>query len=190
MTAGLSLTAFLFVVPASASSVTVYGTNNDAHSCYKAAQYERATRKNILACDDALESADLFKRDRAAVLVNRGILHKVNDDIEAAWDDYKAALKINPKLPEARANRGNLYFLAGYFDKAIADYDSALDFGIKNQAPARLNKAMALGWLGRHSEARAGFEDVIVRYPEWPLARDNYQRYQERVAKKAREISG
>lgn len=190
MAAGLALAASLLAAPAHASSVTIYGTNGDAHTCYNAAKYERATRKNILACDEALASANLFSRDRAAVLVNRGILHRINDDIEASWADYKAALTINPKLPEAWANRGNLFFLYGHFENAIADYDAAVDFGIKNQAPARLNKAMALGWLGRDDEARAGFEDVIRRYPDWQLAKDNYRLYQKRAAQTRDEASG
>ncbi len=177
-------------IQAHASSVTVYGSNADAHSCYKAALAERATRQNIDACSDALASADLFKRDRAAVLVNRGILHKLDDNIEGAWFDYKAALKINPKLPEALANRGNLYFLAGYFDKAMEDYDNAMAYGIKNQGPVRLNRAMALGWMGQDAQARAGFDDVIERYPKWQLAKDNYQRYKDRMAKSDGKISG
>jgi len=176
--------------PVHASSITVYGSNADAHTCYKAALMERASRKNIEACDDALASVDLFKRDRAAVLVNRGILHKLDDNIKGAWFDYKAALEINPKLPEALANRGNLYFLAGLFDKAMADYDNALDYGIKNQGPVRLNRAMALGWMGQDGQARAQFDDVITRYPDWQLAKDNYDRYLERMAKTETKTSG
>jgi len=183
----MAICAFAFAAPAQASSVTVYGSNADAQTCYKAALMERASLRNIEACSDALASVDLFKRDRAAVLVNRGILHKLDDNIEGAWFDYKAALKINPKLPEALANRGNLYFLAGLFDKAMADYDNAMEYGIKNQGPVRLNRAMALGWMGKDSEARAQFEDVIARYPDWQLAKDNYRRYQERMAEKAAE---
>ena len=173
-----------------ASTITVYGSNADAHTCYKAALLERPKLKNIEACNDALASADLFARDRAAVLVNRGILHKLDDNVKGAWLDYKAALQINPKLPEALANRGNLYFLAGLFDKAMSDYDNALDYGIKNQGPVRLNRAMALGWMGQDPQARAQFEDVIKRYPKWQLAKDNYQRYLDRMAKAETKISG
>lgn len=187
---GFAVTLTGLSTTAHGSSVTVYGSNADAHTCYKAAQLERATRKNLEACDDALASANLFKRDRAAVLVNRGILHKLDDNIKGAWLDYKAALKINPKLPEALANRGNLYFLAGLFDKAMADYDNAMEYGIKNQGPVRLNRAMALGWTGQDEQARAQFEDVIKRYPKWQLAQDNYQRYLDRMNKTETKTSG
>lgn len=183
LTAGLLASALTAFAPSAiAYTTTVLGTNADAQECYRAAKMEKSTARTLKTCSDAIGSGELSQADRAATYVNRGILHKLDDNIEDAWNDYKTALKISPDHPGALANRGNLYFIAGYYEQALEDYDAALAGEMKNTGPAELNRAMTLGWLGRHAEADAQFTSVIESYPNWQLAKDNYFKYKERRA--------
>ena len=169
--------------PAHGYALSVIG-NSDGRACYSAAKAERATPRAFKRCAKALDGV-LSDTDRAAILVNRGILHRLDGDLRAAWRDYKAALEINPELPEAFANRGNLFFLSDKYERAIVDYKTALDLGISDERGSRLNIAMSLGNLKRSDEASAAYLDVIRRYPDWDLAVQKYDRYLARVAELA-----
>lgn len=177
---GLIIAASLFAPAAMGASLSVFGNNGDALECYNAAKYVRVTYKARKACDDALSDPILSNRDRAAVYVNRGILRRAAEDIQGAFDDYKAALKILPDLPEAHANRGNIYYLAGYFDKALADYEFALERNIDDARAVHLNRALVLAEMGEIDAARRGLMGVAGRYPDWIVAQEKLRKFQAR----------
>lgn len=172
--------------PAYSYALSVFG-NADGKACYQAAKIEKASKRNFERCAKALDDGRLSQKDRAAVLTNRGILHRIDGDYLAAWTDYKAALSLAPDLPEAFANRGNLYYLSEKYDRAILDYNKALELGISDERGSRLNIAMSLGNLKRDQEAAAQYLDVIARYPDWELARVKYDYYLEKRAKRMTE---
>jgi len=162
---------------ASAQVIGISSANVNAQSCYQSAKYVRATPSSLGKCDAALKTNELSTKDRAAVHVNRGILRRASEDIQGAFDDYKAALTLMPDLPEAKVNRANIYYISGHFDKALADYDAALAANIDDERAVSLNRAMVLAEMGRHSEARAGFNDVIARHPDYALAQEKLTRF-------------
>lgn len=163
-----------------AQPMNIIGHNTDARKCYLAAKYQRQTRKALKYCDDAMNNTLMKKRDRAAVLVNRGILRRMADDIQGAYSDYQSALSILPDLPEARANRANIYYLSGYFEKALSDYDFALAQDISDEKAVSLNRALVLAEMGRISEARKGLLDVTTRYPDWAIGQEKLSSFTKR----------
>lgn len=58
---------------------------------------------------------------------NLGNIYSDDDDIENAFYYLQMAVKINPKLSEARTNLANIYSEKNMFDEAIALYKTAIE---------------------------------------------------------------
>ena len=56
----------------------------------------------------------------------RGIAYYQKNDTADAIKEYGAAIKLNPKDPQAYNNRGTVYHRQGRHEKAIADYTDAI----------------------------------------------------------------
>ncbi len=145
-----ALGAGLFCVEANAlEMVTTFGAS-DATLCYQNASSQYNT--DTAPCDAALKKM-ITARDKKATLVNRGIIHRRNGDLQLALDDFNAALDIDPNLAEAYLNRGTVYYLAGQQDRAIADYQKSLDIGTARPWAAWYN--MGLAYEEKNDKARA-----------------------------------
>jgi tetratricopeptide (TPR) repeat protein len=112
------------------SSIT-FG-NTDAELCYSAAEMAEGSAGSLDHCDIALKDRTLFKKDRIATLINRGILYNHRGDYTAAMADFEAALALDPEASATYVNRGNIYFSTGQFDLAIDDYSTSLQMNPRN----------------------------------------------------------
>jgi tetratricopeptide (TPR) repeat protein len=65
-----------------------------------------ARLRGVETCNRALAERALSSSDRAATLVNRGILHMYAKELDLALATYEEALKVNPGLAEAYVNKG------------------------------------------------------------------------------------
>ncbi|MFQ5562486.1 MAG: tetratricopeptide repeat protein [Parvularculaceae bacterium] len=153
-------------------SVTTIGAT-DARICYENAR--SATASDTTPCDEALGDPALTQIDRRKTLVNRGIIHNRNGDLQAAVDDFNAALASDPSLPEAYINRGNSFFLGGQFDRAIADYEEALSQGLAKQQVGWYNIGLAYDAKKEPERARAAYEKALELDPEFALAREKLE---------------
>lgn len=175
MTALVKAAGLIFVVslalaaPATAQlSVTTLGAS-DARACYENAQ--SAAAADTAPCDKALRDPGTTQSDRRKTLVNRGIIQNRNGDLQAAVDDFNAALASDPNLPEAYVNRGNSYFLAGRFDQAIADYQKSLSLGLAKAHVAWYNIGLAYDAKKEPDKAREAYEKALEIYPDFAAAR-------------------
>src|SRR5689334_16502353 len=109
-----ALAAAAFAAP-SYAAVTVIG-GGLGKACYEAVEYNRLPPSQALAvCDLALEQERLSRRDRAATLTNRGILHMRDGRNNRALQDYQKSLDLMPDLTETKVNIGAaLYGLKRY----------------------------------------------------------------------------
>ena len=163
-----------------AQSVTVITSGEDARLCSRAAEaaamFQFTSRDDLEACTRALEYGRLKSKDEAGTYVNRGIVETTLQKYQDAYVDYHRAMKIMPELPEAYVGRGNILFLAGKFDKAIADYSKALELNIGKDHIAHLNRGMAYEKLGDFDDAEQNYRRALEIVPEWSLAQEKLDR--------------
>lgn len=170
------LASLVLIHHASAQSVTVLSTGGSARSCSVAAQGAAAklsaSREDIDTCTRALEHENLNQHDRAATLVNRGILLAAHESYQEALEDYNRAMTVQPELPEPYVGRGNLWYLAGRFDTAINDYDKALDLMLGRSHLALYNRGLANEKAGNTQQAIADYRQALEQQPEFKQAQE------------------
>lgn len=89
---------------------------------------------------------------------NLGVLYAAQGSPDKAVAEYRTALNINPRFPDAHNNLGNAYATQGLWDKAIAEYQTALQ--IKPGFPDVHNN------LGNVYTSRGLFDKAIPEYQE------------------------
>ena len=176
------LSIFLGFIPSTslAQSVTVLGTSAEAQECYFSAQVaiqmQSTSRSEIRACTNALLTQNLGLRDKAGTYINRGILYVALGEYQLAIRDYATAKKLYPKFGAIYVNRGNLFFIGESYDSAIAEYNKALDLGLRQNYVAHLNRGMAYEKLGKFYKAEADYRQAIALAPEWNEAKSKLER--------------
>ena len=160
----------------SADSAITFGTT-DAELCYNAAEMGGASTTSLNHCDAALKDRSLFKKDRIATLINRGILYNHLGDYTAAIADFEAALALNPKASAAYVNRGNSYFATRQFDLAIDDYSTSLQMSPRNPYIAHYNRGLVNEVRQQEELAFADFVRVTELRPDWEPALARVQQY-------------
>lgn len=164
----IALCTALFSLPAGAAK-TVFG-DTDARKCYESARFGWGGN-DLDACNRALRNPQLSRRDRAATLVNRGILFNRQKRMGEALEDFNAALKINSRLGEAYLNRGNSRFFSKQIKAALGDYDMAIRHNSPELHAAYFNRGLAHEALGQIREARQDYESALALKPDFELAR-------------------
>lgn len=184
---------FLLVLCASpavlaAEAVTIFSGGADARNCYHAAEFAArgmfVSGGDLRTCDRAVDDVTLKRRDQAGTFVNRAIVETSLHRYQDAFADYHRAIKIMPDLPEPYVGRGNIYFLAGKLDKAIADYNHALDLHLTREHIAYINRGMAYEKQGRFDVAEEDYRRALAEQPDWKLAQQKLDRV---LAKQAAE---
>lgn len=97
--------------------------------------------------------------------LRKGIAAQQHNDLTTAIEDYRKALAIDPKLPEARANLGAALSAAGQFDEAIAEDTKALATA-PDKTPVRMNLGLAYYKKGDMANAHTAFEAVHAARPQ------------------------
>jgi len=73
-------------------------------------------------------------------------------------------------------NRGNIYFPAGVYDKAIVEYSTAVDIDFAKIYVAHFNCGMAYENLGEYANAEADCRRAIEMRREWEYAVERLER--------------
>ena len=166
-----------FVSGTADAAVTVFGSTLGSQ-CYKAAEKHSGVRTGLAICNRALTDDDLVVRDRAATLVNRGILKLLSDDRAGALADYAAAIRLQPDMGDAYVNRGLLYLREGGKDElALAEMTKGLELGTSDAAAAYFGRAFAYESLGRIAEAYQDFKHAAELKPEWNAPKKQLARF-------------
>lgn len=132
------------------------------------------------AFDAAVELADHMEpRDRAIVMLNRGVLWLEQSDLRRAHHDLTDSARFagtagDPRLESmARHNLGYVDFLAGHIPRALAAYETAAHTWPGDPHPAmQLDHARALREAGLLSDADSVLADVMERAGELRLFQD------------------
>lgn len=166
--AGL-VAAFLTIplaTPSHAAS-SVYGTGL-AQNCFEAAKGLRtADAQALRECDAAVSDPGLNAHDRTASVVNRGIVHLLRREADAALADFDLAIAWAPTVGEAHVNRGAALILKADYAGAIAAIDHGLELGSEDPQDAYFNRAVANEKLDRIPAAYRDFKKAAELKPGW-----------------------
>ena len=165
----------------SQASVIVLGSTR-AHACMDAAFAGARDRTAIDACTSALQEQALSPKDRAATLVNRGVLLMNRADFQAAFSDFDDAARINPKLGEASFNRGSALIALGRYREGLADVERGLVLGVREPEKAYYNRAIAREELDDAKGAYLDYREAARLKPQWELPRLELARFEVRNA--------
>ena len=160
-----------------ASAAAVIGTGF-ARSCFDAATRQRSLREALRLCDSALLDDALAVRDRAATLVNRGIINMQARKFDAALADYDAAIKLSPETAEAWINKGIALVQIGNRDaEAVALLTEGIARSPQQPAVAYYSRAIAYEGLGRPRQAYEDYSRAALLDPEWTEPAEQLQRF-------------
>jgi tetratricopeptide (TPR) repeat protein len=181
--ARMALVSFVFLGAASWSSgavaaVTILGGTTAGRDCYVAAELRRETRASLAVCTRALDIEGLSRRDRAATLVNRGIIHMQARDLVSAVKDYRAAIALESDLAEAHVNLGIALLHRGGQDKAaIETLTRALEMKPTKPEVALYSRAVAHEMVGNVREAYEDYAAAAAAAPEWKEPAEQLKRF-------------
>jgi tetratricopeptide (TPR) repeat protein len=149
------------------AAMTVVGSSY-GRDCYLSASMGGDSDAEIQSCRMALVMERLGDRDRAATLVNLGILltHAARHD--EAITSFDAAEKINPRLTEAMINRGNSYIHQREFLLAIEEYDRSLQLGTSRRAEAFANRGLAHEYVADYLKAATDYACALAHREGFP----------------------
>ncbi len=158
------------------AAITVLG-NGLAQNCFQAAEFGGNPTDGVSACTEALEMATLSVRDRAATLVNRGILYSRMDEPKRALADYNQGLGTDATLGEGYVDRGAVLIVLRRYREALRDIDKGIALGANRPQIAYYDRALAHEALG---DVRAAYEDykkATEIEPDFTLARVQLERF-------------
>jgi tetratricopeptide (TPR) repeat protein len=97
----------------------------------------------------------------AVALMNRGIGHAAEGDLEGALADFDAALEVAPGMIEGYYNRGNVNLDLGRSKAAIRDFTAVIE-AAPDFALAWLNRGLAREQAGDRGGARLDIERALA----------------------------
>ncbi len=142
------------------------GKPHDALDCYAKAI---PLLKAILAQDARTATARLFLRNAHSGL---GLALAIKGRLDEAMAEFRQAIALDPKYPEAHYNLGNALRAKGRLDEAMAEYRQAIALDPKD-AKAHNNLGNALAAKGRLDEAMAEWRQAIALDPKDAKAHNN-----------------
>ncbi|QMW21944.1 tetratricopeptide repeat protein [Sandaracinobacteroides saxicola] len=177
--------ALLLALPGHAA-VTLMG-GGMGRSCFEAAEMKRSTRTSIEICTQALEEEALGRRDRAATLVNRGILKMQGRDLDGAIADYAEAIRVDGSLAEAYVNHGIALLHKGGRDRdAIAALSQGLSMNPSRPEVAYYTRAVAYELTGDMRQAFEDYQAAAAAKPGWEEPIEQLKRFSVERKKTAR----
>jgi tetratricopeptide (TPR) repeat protein len=168
-------TLSLAALPAHAA-ITVLG-NTLAHNCFEAAEFGGDPTEGITTCTSALTGATLSAADRAATLINRGILESREGDPNGALDDYNRGLSLDASLGEGYVDRGATYIVLQRYNDALVDINKGITLGAKKPEIAYYDRAIVDEALGDVRGAYQDYRKAVEIEPDFTLANEQLARF-------------
>lgn len=157
-----------------AQSVQVIG-DNGGKTCYRAAELAVSThvasKDDVAACTRFLAQDRITKSDRAAALVNRGILEMAAGDHAAARRSYDDALQLAENRGETRINIANIYMHQARYREAVSEYTKGIPLMTRRQHVGYLNRGLAYEYLEEYEAAGADYARALNLAPQWIRAK-------------------
>lgn len=162
--------------PAAAGTVSI--GNSTARDCYEAAIARSADRNSFYHCNLALDQEGLNAQDRAATLVNRGVLYLRGHHYRSAGRDFDTALKIDANNAEAWLNLAIASLQQGGGGDTLPMIEKSLALNTARPALAYYSRSIA---HEREGNVRAAYNDLrraVELAPDWNAPAEDLKRYQ------------
>ena len=164
------------MMPAEAGTFSV--GNSFARDCWQAAEARDHDTNAIYHCNLALEQEGLDSADRAATLVNRGVLYMRNRDYNSAERDFTRALRTDEANPEAWLNMAISSLKQNENDTSILPMiEKAIALNTKEQALAYYSRAILHERNGNVRQAYADYKRALELAPDWDDPAEDLKRY-------------
>lgn len=173
----LALAAALGIPAASATAAVVTIGSPLALDCYTWAERRDDRPDALETCTRALKDP-LDLDNRAATLVNRGVLRMIRNDLAGAEADFDAALALRPSLSDAWLNKGFLRVRTGDGSNALPFIEKALEFRARRPALAYFARGIAHEQAGNLRAAYADLSRARDLEPGWSMPERELARYQ------------
>ena len=179
-----------------AQALQVVGGDGAGESCWRAAKATTLqSRDNALmdarwkadaigACDDALSSGSLARRDTAATYVNRGILEMSRERYDIAEKNFNSALTLLPKLAEAHVDLGSTLINMKKYDEGVKETELGIQLGTHEPERAWYNLGIAYERLGNVQKAYESYRQASILDPKWQEPKDELTRFTVQPVKK------
>jgi len=171
-----SLLSASLLCGAAHAAVTVLG-NGLARTCYEAAEFNGSPSDGIAACSQALDQMALPVRDRAATLVNRGILYSRLNEPQMALADYDKGISMEANLGEAYVDRGAALIVMGRYDEAVSEINKGIGMGANRPEVAYYDLGLAEEALGNIRAAYEAYKKSTEIDPSFALASSQLSRF-------------
>jgi tetratricopeptide (TPR) repeat protein len=146
--------------------------------CYESALGHDGRDSAVDGCTRALDEEALQPRERAATLVNRGILRMISRHDHDADADFDAALALDHNLADAWLNKGFLRLREGNGRGALPLLQEGIDNKPQRQALALFARGVAYEQMGEFQPAYADLKRAHELEPGWSLPSQYLERYQ------------
>ena len=166
--------AACFASPTSAA-ITVIGSGS-AQICYQAAEMGASPSDYVAYCNEALAGV-LTNDDRAATLINRGVLRLSINDYDSAADDFQRGLALNASLGEGYIDLGAVLIARKQYADAILNINKGLKLGTKKPHLAYYDRAMADEGVGNLQAAYDDYRQALQLQPDFDKASDELKRF-------------
>ena len=90
-----------------------------------------------------------------------GLGYAIRGELETAIEYFDKAIAFGPENTSAYANRGNIYLQQSQWDKALADYDQALEMNPKLSGRIYYNRGSIYDMRGKFDQALADYNMAI-----------------------------
>ncbi|MFC3711970.1 hypothetical protein ACFOMD_05275 [Sphingoaurantiacus capsulatus] len=175
--AGALIAVGFFIPDTAHGAVSIIGAGF-SRVCYELAESGRASDEAFENCDRALSEQALSVRDRAATLVNRGILYMRKKEHAAAIADYEAAIRLKTDLAEAYVNKGiALVHVGGRDGEAVNFLSQGLDLNPVRPEVAYYTRGVANEALGRTRAAYDDYRQAAALKPGWAEPQKQLKRF-------------
>lgn len=165
------------MMPAEAGTYSV--GNSYARDCWEAAEARDHDTNAIYHCNLALDQEGLDSADRAATLVNRGVLYMRNNNYSMAERDFSRALRSNEANAEAWLNMAISHLRQNENDTSVMPMiEKAIALNTKEQALAYYSRAILHERNGNVRQAYADYKMALQLAPDWDEPAEDLKRYQ------------
>ena len=167
----------LALTPTSFAQVTVIGSGL-GKDCYMAVKYSKSNLKRTeQLCTKALTVGQLNMKNRAATLVNRGIIRMRDGRYDAALRDYASAERLNQGNGPLYLNRGAALIYKKQFSDALDSLNAAIEMETQDLFAAYYNRAIAKENTGDVQGAYFDFKKSLELKPDFEQAKWQLERF-------------